>query len=373
MKDAAQFPGDRSVVPAIPIHPRVAQGAAYAWRLLIISLAVVATLWLAGQVLVVLVPIGVATLLTRALFPVHERLRRHVPNALSASVTLLGFLVILGSALGLVGWAVAGEVDNLPTTLDRGIEDVTDWLVEDSPFDVSRADAERWRSEAGDALAGFVRSVGGESNAVLVGEMAVGSVLALVLTFFFLKDGRRFAARATLLLPVRQRATGQRMLDRSWLALGGFLRGAALLGVVEAVMVGLAMFFVGARLVPAVMLITFLAAFVPLVGAITAGIIAVLVTFVTAGTAPALIVGAVVLVVQQLDNDLLAPVIYGRAVRLHPLAILIGIAAGGALFGFVGTVFAVPALAVGVNAYDERRRIMDAASSATPDGASPPS
>ncbi len=372
MKDAAGFPGDQSVAPAVPIHPRIAQGAAYGWRLLVIALAIVAALWLAGQILVVLVPIGVATLLTRALFPVHSRLRERLPAALSATVTLLGFLIVLGAALGFVGWSVAGEVDNLPTTLERGIEDITDWLVEDSPFDVNRADAERWRREAGDALRGFVRSVGGETNAVMVGELAVGIVLALVLTFFFLKDGRRFAARATLLLPVRQRATGQRMLDRSWAALGGFLRGAALLGIVEAVVVGIAMFFAGARLIPAVMLITFLAAFVPLVGAITAGVIGVLVTLVTAGTVPALIVGGVVLVVQQLDNDVLAPFIYGRAVRLHPLTILIGIAAGGALFGFVGTVFAVPVLAVGINAYDERRRILDQASHGVPDGASPP-
>jgi predicted PurR-regulated permease PerM len=103
------------------------------------------------------------------------------------------------------------------------------------------------------------------------------------------------------------------------------------------------------------MLITFLGAFVPIVGAITAGAIAVLVTLATAGTVPALIVAGVALAVQQLDNDLLAPVIYGRSLQLHPLVILLGIAVGGALFGFVGTVFAVPVMAAGLSAASELR------------------
>lgn len=364
--DSCETAAERADSSVAAIHPRVAIGAAYAWRLIVIGLFVFGVLWVAGQLLVVLVPIGIATLLTRALFPVFTLLRhRRVPAGLAAAMTVMGFVLVLGGALGLVGWSVAGEVDNLPTTLDRGVDDITDLVIEHGPFDVTRAEVERWRAEAGDALSGFVRSVGGSgsSNAVLVGELLVGTVLALVLTFFFLKDGRRFSARLTLLLPVRQRPTGQYMLDRAWAALGGYLRGAAMLGLFESLAIGAAMLLAGAGLIPAVMLVTFVAAFVPLVGAIAAGVIAVLVTLVTAGTVPALIVGAVVLVVQQLDNDVLAPVIYGRAVRLHPLTVLVGIAAGGALFGFVGTVFAVPALAVGLNAADEARRQREAGSS----------
>ncbi|HWL43519.1 MAG TPA: AI-2E family transporter [Ilumatobacter sp.] len=340
------------------VHPRVALAAAYAWRLVAIGLFVAVALWFAGQLLLVLVPLAVAALLTRALAPVYARVRQRTPPALAAAATVLAFVIVLAGSLGAVGWAVAGELDDLPATLDRGIDDVIDWLVEDSPFDVTRAEAEQWRSEAGDALAGFVRSVGGDparSGAVLVGELVVGVVLALIVTFFLLKDGRRFVQRATLLLPAGQRPVTNRMLDRAWEALGGYLRGAALLGLVEALLIGLAMLIVGAELIPAVMLITFLAAFVPLVGAVVAGVIAVLVTLVTAGTIPALIIALVAVVVQQVDNDVLAPVIYGRTVRLHPLVVLLGIAAGGALFGFVGTVFAVPVLAVVINAADERR------------------
>ena len=120
--------------------------------------------------------------------------------------------------------------------------------------------------------------------------------------------------------------------------------------------IGITLLLVGSSLVVPVMIITFLAAFVPIVGAVFAGVVATLVALATAGTIPALIVAGVAIVVQQLDNDLLAPVIYGRAIRLHPLVILLGIAAGGALFGFVGTFFAVPFLAVALNGLDELRR-----------------
>ena len=119
--------------------------------------------------------------------------------------------------------------------------------------------------------------------------------------------------------------------------------------------IGVTSLLVGANLVVPVMVVTFLAAFVPIVGAVAAGVVAVLVALVTAGPVPALIVAAVAIVVQQLDNDLLAPVIYGRTLRLHPLVILLGIAAGGSLFGLVGTVFAVPVLAVVLNAAGEVR------------------
>ena len=169
------------------------------------------------------------------------------------------------------------------------------------------------------------------------------------------KDGRGLVAKVVGSVPAERRDVAGRAIRRGWDAAGGYLRGAALLGIVEAIAIGGALFAVGADLVAPVMVVTFLAAFVPLVGAVLAGLMAVLVALVTAGSVQALIVAAVALLVQQLDNDLLAPVIYGRALRLHPLVILLGIASGGTLFGLVGTVFAVPVLAVALNALDEVR------------------
>jgi predicted PurR-regulated permease PerM len=342
------------------VHPAIAITAAYAWRLLVIGLLVFAALWVAAKLLLVLVPLGVAGLLTRALWPVSQRLRdRGLRPGLAAAAAVLGFVIVISGALGLVGWAVAGEFDEVQPTLSQGLDDISDWLVEDSPFDVSRAEVDRWRAEAGDAVGAYLRSGGGgsaEERAVLAGEVILGVLLSIVVTFFFLKDGSRMVDRFVRWMPMPRRALARRALGRAWGAAGGYLRAAALLGLVEAIVIGAALLIVGADLVAPTMLLTFLAAFVPIVGAIAAGLVAVLVALVTAGTGAALIVALVALVVQQLDNDVLAPVIYGRAVRMHPLVVLLGITAGGALFGLVGTVFAVPVLAVVLNATDEVRR-----------------
>ena len=329
-------------------------------------------MWLTGQLLVVVVPLAVAALLTRALSPVSARLRRSGWRpGLAAAAVLVGFLVALGAVAGAVGVAVAGEIGDLGPTLQEGLDDVERWIVEDGPFDVSQADVDHWREQAGDALSSFVRSGQGNlvSGAVVAGEMVVGGLLALVVTFFFLKDGRRFIDAAVGRLSDHRRDVARRAGERAWDAAGGYLRGAAVLGFVEAVMIGLALLLAGGSLVAPVMVVTFLAAFVPIVGAVAAGLIAVLVALVTAGPLAALIVAAVALVVQQLDNDVLAPVIYGRALKLHPLVVLVGIAAGGSLFGFVGTVFAVPVLAVVINVVAEikssaREREVDTARSA---------
>jgi predicted PurR-regulated permease PerM len=358
---------ERTATPAAPPTPSrgsvevnhgVRVAAAYSWRLVAIAAVVVGVIWLIGQLLVVVVPLAVAALLARALSPISARLRRAGWRpGLAAISVLLGFLVALGAVIGGVGVAVAGEVGDLVPTLREGLDDVERWIVEDGPFDISQADVDRWREQAGDALSSFVRSGQGGlvSGALVAGEVVVGGLLAIVVTFFFLKDGRRFVDAAVRRLPAGRRDVGRRAGDRAWDAAGGYLRGAAVLGVVEAIVIGLALLLVGGSLVVPVMVVTFLAAFVPIVGAVAAGVIAVLVALVTAGPLAAVIVAVVAIIVQQLDNDLLAPVIYGRALQLHPLVVLLGIAAGGSLFGFVGTVFAVPVLAVGINAVDEIR------------------
>jgi len=342
------------------VHPFVVKAAAYSWRLLVIAAVVVGVVFLAGQMLVVAVPVVVAALMARGLWPVYRFLHdKGLKPALAAALSMLAFVVIVAAVIAVVGVTFAGEVDDLGATLEQGIEDVTDWLVDDSPWDVSRADVERWREQIGDAASDFLRSGQGSvlSGAIVAGEVIVGFLLALIVTFFFLKDGRRFRDTAFGWLRADRRAPARRATERGWAAAGGYLKGAATLGFVEGLAIGLSLWLVGGSLVVPVMLITFVTAFVPIVGAVAAGIIAVLVALVTAGTVPALIVAAVALVVQQVDNDVLAPVIYGKSLKLHPLVILLGIAAGGALFGFVGTFLAVPLLAVGINAVNGYRGV----------------
>jgi len=340
------------------VHPVVHGMAAYSWRLLVIAAALASALWLAGQVWVVFVPLIVALFLARILAAPAAWVRaRGVPPALAGAAALVGFLVVLGAVLGLVGVAVAKEFADLGPTVSQAVDDLQRWLVDDSPFEIDRAQVDRFRSEAGKAIGESLRTSGGAlaSGAAVAGEVALGLVLGLIVSFFALKDGDEFLDWARRRLPENRRELASRMASRSWRTLGGYLRGAALLGLVEGIAIGLALTLAGAELAVPMALVTFLAAFVPVVGAIVAGLLAILVALATAGGVAAAVVAVVALVVQQLDNDVLAPVVYGRALQLHPVVVLLAILAGGSAFGLVGSFLAVPVVAVAVNALAEAR------------------
>jgi predicted PurR-regulated permease PerM len=333
--------------------------AAYSWRLLVIAALVVGTIYLLGELKVVVVPVLIATLLTRLLDPVASRLRsRGLKPGLAAGATLLAFLAALAVAVSLILPAVVDQFEGLGETLQEARDDLETWLVEDAPIDITRDDIDRATEQLGQRGSDLLSSPPGEltSAAGLLVEIPTGGLLAGFLTFFMVKDGERFAAWVRRSVPARHRELTTVVGRRAWDALGAFLRGAALLGTVEAAVIGLAVFLVGGELVAPIMVLTFAAAFIPILGAIVAGVVAVLVTLVTAGAVPALIIAVVAIVVQQLDNDLLAPVIYGRMLKIHPSLILVGVVAGGALFGLLGTLFAVPVLVVALGVGDEARR-----------------
>lgn len=357
-------PGGRRLV-----HPVVERLAAYAWRLLVIAAAGGAVLWLIGQVWVVGASVVIALMLARVLNRPASWLRaRGWPPALAATTVLLVFLPLVVAALTFVGVSVAGEADELGPTVSQAVDDIEKWLIEDSPFNINAADIEELRRNAGQAVGDTLRSSGGKvvSGAILVVEVLLSVLLGLILTFFLLKDGDRFVAWIQRQMPGARRPLAGRLAERAWRTLGGYLRGAAVLGLVEGTIIGITLAIVGAELAPAVGMVTFLLAFVPFVGAIVAGVLAALVALATAGTAAALIVVIVAVVVQQLDNDLLAPMIYGKALEIHPVVILLAITAGGALFGLAGSFLAVPVTAVVTNVLAEAR--LAAGESKAPEG-----
>ncbi len=349
--------------PGVP--PALERLAAWSWRLLVIGAVGAVVLWLIGRLWVVLLPLVVAAFLSRILAAPMRRVRRlGWPPGIAAAVVLLGFLVLLAGVATLVGVAVVDESDQVGPTVSEAVDDLEDWLVEDSPFDVDRADIATFREDAGASVQRALRTSSGSlvSGAVLFVEVLVGLLLGLIVTFFVLKDGERFVAWARSLIPAPRRELAGRMAGRAWATLGGYLRGAALLGVVEATIIGVTLALVGAELVVPMATVTFAAAFVPFVGAIVAAVLATLVALATAGTTEALIVLGVAVLVQQLDNDLLAPVVYGRALDLHPVLVLLAIAGGGAMFGIAGSVLAVPVIAVLINVVSEARTAGRAAS-----------
>lgn len=328
--------------------------AAYSWRLIVVAIVGVAALWVLREARVVFFPIVLALFLTRALSPISGFLQGHRWRpGIAAIASMLLFFVVIGSLITIAVRSVAGEAASIRPTMAEAVDDIEDWLVDDSPFDISRDTVDDLRARAGSAFDDLTRSSDGSiaERATLVGEVITGVLLAIILTFFMLRDGRRFVGWIAHRWRGDSEQRVQRSLDAAWSALAGYLRGALLLGVVEAVVIGITLWIAGAGLIAPVVVITMLGAFVPIVGATLSGVVAVLVALATAGTGPAIVVAIVVVIVQQLDNDLLAPIIYGKALSLHPVAILISIVAGGALLGLTGTILAVPVVAVGWNAF----------------------
>ena len=349
-------PVPESPVPLV--HPLVARAGAYSWWLIGIGIVGLGVVWLATRLWVLLLAAAVAALLARALDSPARFLRaRRVPRALVAVMVLVGFFLALAGIGALLTPTIASEFDDLGPTIEDAVDDLEDWLVEDSPFDVDRQDVQDFRDDANDRVGEWLESQSGTiiSGTVLVFEAFAGIVLGLVTTFFLLKDGDRFGSWFVRRFPDRHRDRARRLGARAWRTLGGYLRGSATLGAIEAVIIGTTVWLVGGGLAVPVAVITFFAAFVPFAGAIVAGLIAVLVTLVTAGFTAAVVVAIVALAVQQLDNDLLAPYVFGKNLELHPLIILVAITAGGTLFGMFGTFLAVPVSAVAINMLAELR------------------
>lgn len=340
------------------VNPMVVRLAAYAWRFLVIAAAAVALLWLIGQLWVVFVPLVIALMLSRFLLSPVARLRASGWRpGLAAATVLVTFLAVMAGAAWLLGVAVGEEASDLGPTITEAVDDVEDWLVEDAPIELDRGDIEQFRTDARQAASDTLQTSGGTlvSGVVVAVELFISVILGLIVTFFVLKDGDRFARWSKGLLPARHHALAERLANRSWRTIGGYLRGAALLGLVEGTVIGVTMVVVGADLALPVAAFTFVMAFIPFVGAILAGLMAILVALATAGGPAALIVLVVAVVVQQLDNDLLAPLVYGKALEIHPVLILLSIVGGGALFGIAGSLLAVPVTAVVVNALAEAR------------------
>ena len=344
------------------VYPVVARLGAYSWWLIGIGIVLLAVLWLMAQLWVLVLAAAVAALLSRALDPPARYLRaRGLPRALVAATVLVGFIIVLAGIVALLVPSIASEFEDLGPTIEDAIDDVENWLVEDSPFDVSRQDVQDFRDEADDRVGEILESQSGTliSGTILVFEVFAGIVLAMVTTFFILKDGDRFGDWFVKRFPRHRRDLAGRLGARAWRTLGGYLRGSAILGLVEGIIIGGTVWIVGGSLALPVGVITFFAAFVPFAGALIAGVIAILVTLVTAGFGGAVVVGIVALVVQQLDNDFLAPWVFGRSLELHPLIVLVAITAGGTLFGAFGAFLAVPVSAVLINILAEARLMPD--------------
>jgi predicted PurR-regulated permease PerM len=328
--------------------PRPALVAA-AWAVAALTVAgvVYVLVIVLGRLRVVVLP-GVAALLLTALFlPLHEALRRaRLPRAAAAVVTVLAFLGLLAGAAYLISDRVVAQLDSVRQNVAAGVSQVRDWLV-DGPLSLREQQVDR----LADQLVRVIWDPSGDTNGLAVGarlavETASGVILALFLMFFLLKDGDRMWDWAVRLLPARRRGTADGAGRQAWDTLSGYVRGTVIVALVDGVLLAVALLVLQVPLVLPLALLTFLGAFVPIVGATVAGAAAVLVALVTRGPLSAVLVLAAVIVVQQVEGNLLQPVIMRRAVRIHPVPLVLAVAVGTILGGVAGAVVAVPVLAV---------------------------
>lgn len=333
-------------VAAVPWGMRVAAEAG--WRLLVLA----GTLWVLMKVIsavqLVVYAFVAAMLITALLQPTVARLMRHgVPRGLATALTaILGFVI-----MGLVGWFVVWQVqeniDNLSDQIQDGIDELRRWLL-NSPFHVTESqinDIAKSLRDAVGANTDQITSAGLEGVTVIV-EALTGILLTMFSTLFLLYDGRRIWEWTTRLVPAQARPGIAGAGPRAWRTLTAYVRGTVIVALIDAIFIGLGIFFLGVPMAVPLAVFIFLFAFIPLVGAVISGALAVVVALVTQGVFTAVMTLAVVLAVQQIEGHILQPFILGRAVRVHPLAVVLSVAAGGLVNGIGGAVVAVPLVAV---------------------------
>jgi len=338
----------------VPRGLRIA--GAWAWRVLLLVLAIVGVLWVIAQLQLVVVPLVIALLLSALLAPAVNWLRRHrVPRSLATTIVVIGGIAAVVGVLTLV---INEFVSGWPQLSDKaaaGLNQIQDALrLSDRQVDALVNSVETWL----DQNRGKV-TTGALTTATTLGHVLAGLFLVLFATFFFLRDGRRISGFLVGLLPEPTRESVASAADMSWGTLVAYVRATVLVAFIDAVGIGLALVILRVPFALPLAALVFLGAFIPIVGATLSGAVAVLVALVTRNPFVALLVLIAVIAVQQLEGHVLQPLIMGKAVAIHPLAVIVAIATGVVVAGIVGALVAVPVVAVlntGIRHLAELRR-----------------
>lgn len=309
-------------------------------------LAVVAVISVFGfvgtRLTLVVIPVLIALVLAAAISPLVSFLRRRgLPSLLATWISLLTLVALLTGIVWLVVRAVVDQWDELQAQALDGFDSLQTY-IQDLPFEISDEQIASVRESALSLLQSDAVGSGAIAGVSQTADFVAGFFIMIVVLFFFLKDGP--AMWEFLLRPFegRRYERGRRVGTATIRTLGSYVRGTAIVAIVDAVGIGIGLAIVGVPLVIPLSVLVFLLAFIPLVGATVAGILAALVTLVAVGPVEALIVVAIVVVVNQLEGDFLQPIVMGRTLRLHPLVILFALTAGTVLAGITGAVLAVP-------------------------------
>ncbi|AVH56766.1 MULTISPECIES: AI-2E family transporter [Streptomyces] len=348
---AARVPvaaAERRPDPALAVPWGVRVAAEAGWRLLVLAGTVWVLMRIISAVQLVVLAFVAALLITALLQPTVARLKHYgVPRGLATALSaILGFVI-----MGLIGWFVTWQVqeniDNLSDQIQDGIDELRKWLLT-SPFHVTDKQINEIAKNLREAIGAntdAITSAGLEGVTVIV-EALTGILLTVFSTLFLLYDGKRIWQWTLKLVPAAAREGVAGAGPRAWRTLTAYVRGTVIVALIDATFIGLGIYFLDVPMAVPLAVFIFLFAFIPLVGAVVSGALAVVVALVTQGVFTAVMTLVVVLAVQQIEGHVLQPFILGRAVRVHPLAVVLSVAAGGVVAGIGGAVVAVPLVAV---------------------------
>jgi predicted PurR-regulated permease PerM len=342
----------------VPHSLRIA--AAWSWRLIVVGVVGWALLHFVGVVSIVVVPLAIALLLSALLAPaVGWLLRLRLPRTLA---TFLVLICGIGAVAGTLTLVINQFVDGIPELTQNasdGVRQIQQWL-KTGPLHLSDAQVTQGLDSAQQWINNNTASLTstGIATAATLFEVVTGMLLVLFSTFFFLRDGRKIWRFIVRLFPVNARWSLADAGDASWATLGSYVRATVLVAFIDAVGIGTALLILKIQFPLPLAALVFLGAFIPIVGASVSGAVAVLVALVDKGWVVALIVLGAVILVQQVEGHVLQPLIMGRAVAIHPLVVILGIACGATLAGIIGALVAVPLIAVlntGIRRLSRRR------------------
>lgn len=346
----AAAPGGGAVrrTAADSVHPFVRVAAEWCWRLLILVLSVVVIGYISRRLATVVIPVAIALLAAALLVPLVNLLQRlGLPRAVGVFVALVGSLGVIAGLFTFVIEQIVTGVPQLADEFKTSVHTVQDWLI-NGPLHLSTDQI----NNAGNTIVKTLEqnqsalTSGALTTAAAIGEFLTGAFLTLFILIFFLYGGDQIWNFVTRVVPTPQRERVRTAGRLGFGSLIGFVRATVVVAAVDAIGIGTGLAILSVPLALPLATLVFIGAFIPIVGSLLAGSIAVFLALMTKGLVTALIVLGITIAVMQLESHVLQPLVMGRAVRIHPLAVVLAITTGVVLYGLVGGLLAVPFAAV---------------------------
>jgi predicted PurR-regulated permease PerM len=359
--ERAGNPGTPAVTQAaveLPLGVRIA--AAWSWRLIIIGVAVAAFIWLVVQVRVIVIPVVIALLLSALLYPiVHFFERRNLPRSLGVLTAILAFVASVAVLVWLIVSQLRAGFGDVARRSTQAWQDFLHW-IESAPFGLSADQVDAFMNQVVKTVDEHQGQIwtGALAITTTAGQVVVGSLLVVFALIFFLIDGKRIWFWVLGFFPSRAHAPAFAAGMHGWKSVGQYVRVQVLVAFIDAVGIGLGAVILGVPLPIPIAILVFLGSFIPFLGAISTGALAVFIALVYNGPVNALFMLGVVILVNQIEGHVLQPLVMGSAVRVHPLGVVLAVSAGALLAGIPGALFAVPLTAAAsaiVNALVERK------------------